>query len=233
MLSVPFNPYTNPNIPAHGIQAMGCPVPYQLKVVGSADVQVTPDIASVVLGVSTENPGLTLAQEQNTQTMNKVIQGLIAAGIPQKDIQTQSYTIDPQYDYVEGRQIFRNYRVVHMLLVTIRNIARIGIIIDQAVANGANTINNIVFSSSDPSKYYNQALILAVKDAIHKALVIGQSIRAVVSEVPIHIVEESSQPVIFDDRQLFKAVEGATPIQPGQIDIAARIIATFAYRPLQ
>ncbi|MBB6216228.1 hypothetical protein HNQ80_002327 [Anaerosolibacter carboniphilus] len=230
MLSVPLN-YGTPNVPSH-ISQMFRQFPYQLKVVGTADVQVTPDMASVSLGVSTENQELKLAQEQNTQIVNRVIQGLIGAGIPQKDIQTQSYTIDPQYDYVEGRQIFRNYRVVHMLLVTIRNIDRIGTVIDGAVANGANIINNIVFSTADPSRYYKQALTLAINDAINKASVIGQSIRAIVSKMPVHVVEESSQPIPFEDRQLLKAAEGITPIQPGQINISARVVATFTYRPL-
>jgi uncharacterized protein YggE len=232
MISIPVtpnNPYHNPSL---GILPMFCQLPRHLRVAGSADVKVTPDMASVSLGVSTEDQELKVAQERNTQIINRVIQGLLSSGIPQKDIQTQSYTIDPQYDYVEGRQIFRNYRVVHMLLVTIRSLDRIGTIIDQAVANGVNIINNIAFSTADPSKYYKQALSLAIRDAVSKAHVIGQSIRAIVSETPVHIIEESNSPILFDDRQLFKAAESAVPIQAGQINVSARIIATFAYRPL-
>ncbi|MFZ5969210.1 MAG: SIMPL domain-containing protein [Bacillota bacterium] len=200
----------------------------RLKVEGVGSVQVQPDIAVVVLGVITENKELQAAQEENAQKTTEVIDTLKNIGISSRDIQTQSYQIFPQYDYVEGKQIFRGYRVEHTLKVTIRDMDETGEIIDAAVRSGANVVNNITFTVSDPAKYYQQALSKAIDDAVSKAMMIGRKLDVIVSKVPIRIVEESYQQAPSSDLLLAKA-EPTTPIQTGEIRITARIEAIFSY----
>lgn len=217
-------------IPFPGIQACSNICTCRLKVEGIGSIKVQPNMAIVVLGVVTENKQLKLAQEENAARMTAVLSTLRVMGIPSEDIQTQSYNITPQYDFIEGKQVFRGYRVEHLLEVTIRDMNKIGEIIDAAVQSGANQVNSIKFSISNPSIYYQQALNAAVDDALMKARTLGGKLNIEVSQVPIQIVEmgyESGGPIPM----MYQAVGATTPIQTGQIEISARIEAIFAYRP--
>lgn len=180
---------------------------------------------------SIHNIQLKLAQEQNAIKISEIINTLKRLGVSSEDIETQAYIIDPQYDYIDGKQVFRGYKVVHSLKVTIRDVDRIGEIIDEAVASGANTVDNIRFIVSEPSKYYQQALTAAIDDALVKAMTIGRKLKINVSEIPAQITEESYQYISPVQPALLQVSGGATPIQIGQVDITARIWAIFAYTP--
>jgi len=186
----------------------------QLRVEGNGSIKVRPDIAVVIMGVVTENKELNQAQEENTKRMTTVLRSLHENGIPSEDIQTQFYNIIPQYDFIEGKQVFRGYKVEHNLEVTIRDMSRIGKIIDDAVQNGINQVSSFRFSIGNPSVYYQQALNAAVDDALKKAGTLGSK-----TGVPITPL-------------MFQAAGAATPVQTGQIDISARIEAVFTYRPM-
>ncbi len=211
-----------------GIRPCVEPCACDLKVEGTGRVKVRPDIAVAELGAVTENRQLGTAQEENAASMTSIIRTLNGMGIPPADIQTSTYSITPQYDYIEGRQVFRGYRVEHMLRVTIRDTARIGTIVDSAVQNGANQIGGITFSVSDPSPYYRQALDAAIDDALAKAGTIAAKLNIKVIRVPVQITEtsfEQGAPAPF----VFQTAAPATPVQTGQIEITARLAAVFAY----
>lgn len=218
--------------PQNPIFPQGCCSPdqvYTLRVEGRGGVNVQPDQAEVNLGVTTENQNLTIAQQQNAAAITSIINTLRQLGIAPADIATQSYTITPQYDFVEGQQVFRGYQVVHLLRIVVRDPNRLGQIIDAAVASGANLVNEIRFTVSNPSLYYQQALTAAIDDAIAKAVAIGQRFNVTVSSVPLQIVEETYQATPFEPT-LLKTAEATTPIQVGQLDITAQIEVVFTYR---
>lgn len=201
-----------------------------IKVKGIGIVKAQPNIAIVSLGVITENKNLEIAQRENAEISTQVINGLRDMGISDKDISTMSYTIEPQYDYVEGKQIFRNYNVTNILSVTIRDIEKVGEIIDTSVRNGVNTVNNIKFTVDNMSIYYNKALNLAVKDAVRKAVEIGNTLKINVNRIPSSIVEESYEEII-PEATTVKMYASFTPIMPGEIKITAKIEGTFNYNP--
>ena len=217
-------------IPFPGIQACSNICTFKLKVEGTGNIKVQPNMAVAVLGVVTENKQLKLSQEENTTRMNAVLRILSIKGITKEDIQTQSYNVTPQYDFIEGKQIFRGYRVEHILEIIIRDMTKIGEIIDDAVQNGANQVNSVKISITNPSVYYQQALNAAVDDALAKARTFEGKLNIEVTQVPVQIVEmgyESGMPIV---PLMYEAVGPATPIQAGQIKISARIEAVFAYR---
>jgi len=181
------------------------------------------------LGVVTEKKELKPAQEENATKMTAILKGLREMGIPLNDIQTRSYNIFPQYDFIEGQQIFRGYKVEHTLEVTIGDISMIGQVIDNAVQSGANHVESIRFTISNPSMFYRQALNVAVDDAISKAETLAAKLNINVSGIPLQIIEishESSGSIV---PLAYQAAEAATPVQPGQIEVQARIEAIFAY----
>ncbi len=205
-----------------------CPYIHQLTLNGKGSVRANPDIAIVNIGVITEDKELERAQQQNASAISVVINSLKAGGMKDSDIQTITYSVNPQYDFVEGRQLFRNYRVVNALRVTIRDINRAGAIIDGAVRSGANEIGSIEFTVSDSSVYYNQALNLAIKDAIGKASDIEKAFGFTINKTPISITEETASFTPKMDFAMMRS-EGTTPIQPGELEIGASVKAIFAY----
>lgn len=202
---------------------------YKLKVEGIGSIDVQPDRAEVILGVFTENVTLRTAQEENTIRMAAVLNALRQIGVSAEDIITQSYTIHPQYDYIDGRQVFRGYRVNHIIKITIRDMDNIGVFIDTAVESGANIVQDIQFTVSNLSPYYQQALRLSIEDATEKAITIGRKLNVTISPTPIQIIEKSDEQVFSPRPVLYTAAEVVTPIQTGQIKVTARIEAIFAY----
>lgn len=200
-----------------------------IKVNGTGTVKAVPDMATVRLGVVTEDLALETAQSENAAKSTEVISSLIDNGIPRKQIRTASYNIEPIYDYVEGKQIFKGYRVTNLLSITITDLTNIGKIIDDATAAGANRVDSINFSVSDPSVYYDRALNLAIKSTLRKAFVIAEAIGAQINEIPCKIIEESPA-VPITEGPILKLSAQSTPILPGQIEIAARIEAVFEYK---
>ncbi len=214
-----------------GVQGCMNPFACKLKVEGKGSIIVQPDMAVVVLGVTTENKQLQPAQEENAQRITSVLNTLKRLGVDSRDVETHSYIIEPQYDYTEGKQVFRGYRVVHTLKVTIRNVERVGAIIDAAVESGANLVNSISFAVEEPSRYYQQALRSAIDDAQSKALIIGDKLKINISLIPAQMMEVNYRqegPMVLS---LSTAGEAATPIKAGQIEVTAQIEAIFNYTP--
>lgn len=201
-----------------------------LKLTGKGRVEVKPNIAVVTLGVITENKSLKDAQKENAVVMNKVLQTIKSFGIESNDIQTSYYNVSPQYDYVEGKQIFKDYKVSNYVKITIKDMDITGQVIDAAVEAGANYVGSVNFTVQNESKYYNQALNLAIKDAIFKVKDIERNFGYRINEVPTNIIEKSENHVGYTENATLKYANGAvTPVNPGQIGITASVYATFVF----
>ncbi|MDM5229212.1 SIMPL domain-containing protein [Cytobacillus sp. NJ13] len=205
--------------------------PNILRVSGEGKLAVQPDQANIKLGVLTEDMELQKAQEQNADAISSVKKALNAIGITDKQIQTSDFTIFPQYDFVDGKQIFRGYRVEHILGITVDEIENTGLVVDTAVDNGANIVRGIHFEAENQSDLYQQALSLAVMDAYKKAETIASALRVQLISTPVSVAERAlgiEQPVSFQSSTFVKSAV-STPIQPGTIDIESQITAEFTY----
>ncbi|MCD4837485.1 MULTISPECIES: SIMPL domain-containing protein [Neobacillus] len=201
-----------------------------LKVTGEGSVYVSPDMSTITLGVISEGINLSDAQQENNEKTAKVIQALINIGIPNEDIKTADYRIEMVYDYIDGKQTLRGYRVVHILEVINHTVDRTGLIVDTAVNNGANTVSNIEFNLKNPQVYYNQALALALKDAQLKATELTIEMGVKLNRIPIWIQEiNQTPPIVPFQTSLYAKSEAVPPIQPGKRKITATIQAKFSY----
>ena len=172
---------------------------------------------------------LSEAQQENAIAMNNVIQSLLSLGVPRENIQTISYTISPRYDYVDGKQVFRGYEVSNAISVKTSDLQQVGLIIDTAVANGANRVSNIQFTVEDAERYKQEAIVRALRNAQLKARTIANELQLQVEPQPIKIVEEQHgvQPIPL--QTFAKAAEMTTPIEGGQIMISATLRVEFQY----
>ena len=202
---------------------------------GEGKVFVKPDIAYITIGVQTEASDAKVAQKDNAAKMDKVVKAVKTAGIEDKDVQTQQYSISPKYQYNEKpyRQDVVGYTVNNSIKITIRDISKVGDVLDKCVDSGANVTNSIQFSVTDQSKFYNEALKMAVSNAKGKAEAMA-SVYDIKLGAPSAISENSSGGVVYQRMENAKmmsasADSASTPIAAGDMEISANVSLTYKY----
>jgi uncharacterized protein YggE len=141
-----------------------------LSVSGSAVIQMKPDMATITVGYMNEATEAGLAQRNNAEVMNAVIEALKKAGIEEKDMQTKNFSIHPLYQYEENRTPYiRGYQATYWLGVTVYDVKRTGEIIDIAFQQKANQFQGIVFDVKDKDSIKMNGIEVAMKDARKKA----------------------------------------------------------------
>ena len=202
-----------------------------VSVTGEGKIVVTPDLAYIDLGVQTKNKDAQKAQQENATQMTAVIDAVKKAGIKAEDIKTTGYNIYQTYDYTPNSEV-RNeyYQVNNIVNIKIKDINAVGKIIDVATAAGANNVNSIRFTVSDDSKYYSEALKLAMANANTKASAIMSTFNKKPG-LPLSVSEVSYGGGVYYDYAPAKAMmEGAaTPIESGEITITATVNVGYDY----
>lgn len=138
-----------------------------ITVTGSASIQSAPDEAVVTLGVQTQAPTAQGALQQNASRMNGVMKAILGDGVKPADIATASVNLYPNYD--NGGTAIVSYTAENQVDVTVRDLSRVGSIIDDAVGAGANLSSGIQFQLSDQNQGVERALAEAVTNARAKA----------------------------------------------------------------
>ncbi|MEM7042398.1 MAG: SIMPL domain-containing protein [Pseudomonadota bacterium] len=198
----------------------------RITVTGRAQAEAVPDLASLSIGVQTEagTPGEALSE--NAERMTAVMKRLKDSGIDDRDLRTSQLGIWPIFAERRQPRETVGYRASNQLTVTIRDIDRLGTILDQAVADGANSVNGPTFSIADPDPLLAAARDAAVKDAIAKAERLAAAADVELGEV-IRIDEGGGVPIL--PRQMrAEAMDVSTPIAPGETTIGASVSMTFA-----
>lgn len=199
----------------------------KMVLIGKGQVSATPDVANLRIGVQTNSQSVTEAQNENARISQNVINALKQLGIT--ELQTSQYQIEKVYDYQNGQRIDLGYQVRNILGVVIHDLNLVGMAIDTAVENGANVIDSISFDVTNQDLYYQQALNLAVKNAIQKAKGIASGLRIMFDPVPVLITENRITPIPFSRSIALGEVAYATPIEPGMNKIEASVTVEFVY----
>lgn len=194
-----------------------------IEVTGTGTLAAEPDRAVITLGAVTEGNLLQKVQLDNASIIAAVIGALIEKGVPRNQIQTNEFRIDIVYDFPDGKQTFRGYRVTHLLQITTDRVRETGLLVDAAVAAGANIVNGIRFTTSQPDAYIARALSLAVRSAQVKAQAIASTIGAILPASPSEVIElpRQGEPIPYQ-AALFKS-GGGTPIEPGMLTVEAAV----------
>lgn len=208
---------------------------------GSGSVTAAPDIAVLSLGVESRARTVQEARDNAARAMTGVITSVKGNGVGDRDIQTHSFNISPEYNYVErsdglGRRTERvliGYVVTNQVSVKVRALDTVGRIIDDVVRAGGDLtrINGISFTLDDPAPMRRQARDKAVADALAKAEQIARA--AGVSLGRAFYLNETSfvapAPPPIQARALAAAAEAApTPVSGGELEITVTVQAAFA-----
>lgn len=157
-----------------------------LSVSAEASAKRVPDVATISTGVVTQAADANAAMRANAQQMDKVMAAIRAAGIAERDIQTSGINLNPQYKYVENAPpTIVGYQASNTVNVKVRDMSRLGKVLDAFVANGANQLNGPSFEVDKPDEAYDEARVAAVKKAQARAQTyadaLGLKVRRIVS----------------------------------------------------
>ena len=198
----------------------------------SAEAKVTriPDIATLSTGVVTQAADANAALRQNTEQMTKVVTAIRAAGIAERDVQTTGISINPQYRYAENQPpAITGYQASNTLNVKVRDIAKLGKVLDTLVSVGANQVNGPSFEIDNPDEAYDEARVAAIKKAQSRAELyaktLGLRVRRVVS---INEGGGNAPPSPMPVMLRMQAMEASdTSVSPGESALSTTINVIF------
>ncbi len=201
---------------------------------GQGKVSVVPDIATLRLGIEAQETSVATAQSRANEAMDRVMTALTDNGIAEKDIQTQYFNIHrvTRWDNDNQKEIVIGYRVTNVVTAKIREIDKIGVIIDNVATAGGDLtrIDSISFSVDDPSPYYDEARQKAIADARSKAEQLADE--AGVKLGKASYISESSQlpPPIYAGAMYERAMAAPmeTPISPGEMEISLTVQVAYS-----
>jgi hypothetical protein len=181
-------------------------------------------------------PTAKAAAEDNARKLDKVITALVQAGIPRKEIETRNYAVFPEYTpqtRVDEVPKLRGYRVSNLVEVHVRELARVGALLDTALGAGANRVDSVRFGLSKPETVQGDALRDAVERARQSAQVLATALGVKLGPVlDASTVTEPQRPMPLAAR--FEMASGAaaadvtTPIQPEEQTVRATVTLIFA-----
>ena len=139
------------------------------QVSGEGKVTYIPDVAMVTVGVLANGQTVKATQDQLNSSINKVSAAIKNLGVDSKDIQTQNYSINPNYDFTGTNQRITGYSANSNLYIKVREIDKANGVIDAATQAGANQVGSISFDIDEKTRLQNEAREKAVEDAKSKA----------------------------------------------------------------
>jgi hypothetical protein len=198
-----------------------------ITVTGEGTVQVTPDMATISLGVTTDGASAAEAMAANSKALQAVIDRLKAAGIEDCDLQTSNLTLNPNwvgYDFGSTPKI-AGYVASNMLNVRVRALNSLGTVLDASIADGANTLNGITFDLSAPRPAQDEARKAAVEDAKARATLLVEAAGASLGKI-VSITENAGY---GSGMPMFRAEASAAPVPvaSGQIGLTSSVTISF------
>ncbi|PTL77574.1 SIMPL domain-containing protein [Vitiosangium sp. GDMCC 1.1324] len=222
-----------PPVPAPAPQVN--PLERTIRVEGTGEVKVAPDEAFIDLAMETLAPTAKAASEENARKMDKVVAALMQAGIPRKEIETRNFTVFPEYEPQPRPDVapkLKGYRVSNQVEVHVRELARVGTLLDTALGAGANRVDSVRFGLSKPETVQGDALRNAVERARQSAQVLASALGVKLGPVlDASTVTEPQRPIPVAARfELARAsaADVTTPIQPEEQTVTARVTLIYA-----
>jgi uncharacterized protein YggE len=203
-----------------------------LSATGTGEVYITPDIAYINIGVHTEASDVTSALSQNSQQAQSISDTLTGLGVDVKDIQTSNFNVYPINNYgTDGQITNRSYGVDNTVYITVRDLSKLGDLLDAVVKSGANTINGITFDVQDRSAAEEQARDLAIQAAKDQAASIAKAAGVTLGDLQtISVNASGTSSVVYDKYNAAYGGGANVPVSAGQLLISIDANLTYALK---
>jgi uncharacterized protein YggE len=202
----------------------------QIVVSASGEVRVKPDRADISFAVETRAQTAAAAAAENARRQKAVMDALRAQIGAEDALSTVGYNVmvDERYDGNERRVL--GYIARNTVMLSTRLLDRVGALIDQALASGANVVHGLSFSYSRADEARRQALADALSkaraDADALARAAGGSLGSLI-EIQVGAYPNPPVPMM----ELARAAPAQTPIEPGEQSVQASVTARWAFNP--
>lgn len=203
----------------------------RLDIVAEGEVVRTPDIATINAGVVTQAASAAQAMSDNARRMSAAVAALKKAGVADRDIQTSSLSLNPQYRYGENMPpVITGYQASNQVSVRFRDIKRAGTILDTLVAVGANQINGPSFGIDKPEAALDEARTAAIAKARARADLYARA--AGLSVKRILTISEAGgysppPPPMVVMRSMEAKAQADTGIEAGEQKLAVSVAVSF------
>ncbi|QND13193.1 SIMPL domain-containing protein [Rhizobium leguminosarum bv. trifolii] len=207
-----------------------------ISVTGDGESSAAPDMAIVNLAVVKQAKTAREALDENNKAMNDVLAALKSGGIAERDLQTSGFSIQPQYNYpqpVDGQQQqpqLIGYQTINSVTVRLRDLAKLGAVIDQSVSLGINQGGDIQFTNDKPDAAIEEARKAAVADAVKRAKTLSEAAGVKLGrilEINENVPRAMPQPV-YRATMMKEASDAAVPVQGGENNYNVSVTVTFA-----
>jgi uncharacterized protein YggE len=216
--------------PAH---AQPPPHPPQLRTIrvgGGGRASAAPDLAVVTVGIEAIGKDLTRTRADADARMRQILATVKAAGIDPKDVQTARYDVRIERPWKDGKPgPITAYHVSDLARVKVRDLAKLGDVIDKVGAAGSNAIQGLTFEREDTAREEARALAEAVNEARGKAEALAKAAGVGLGELQ-SITESVQGPQPLPVRMELAQRSGGAPVEPGEIEVRAVVELVFAIK---
>lgn len=197
-----------------------------IETLGVSQIQVEPDMADLTVEVSVTEKTAKAAKDNSDAAVAKFIARLIAAGVTKDQIQSANLNLQPQYVYVQDKAPeLSGYTASRQITVTITDLSRLNTILDSALEEGMNRVNNIALKSSKEAEYVAKARQAAIVDAKQKAESLAKGFGENLGKIwQIRYYDQRPvQPVMLRMNAKAEAMGTTESYQYGQVSIEDRV----------
>ena len=206
------------------------PAPTTITLTATGNSSATPDMATISFGVVTQDKTASGAMKASNVRMNQVMAALKAAGIADKDVQTSSLNLNPQYVYADNQTPkLTGYQAQDEVSVRVNDLTRTGPVIDAVIAAGVNQVDSIAFGLKNDGAATDAARQQAVATLMQRAQLYASAFGLKVKRV-LTISEggpavQAPRPMMF--AKAMAAEDTSTPVASGQMQLSVDVTATF------
>jgi len=203
-----------------------------IVVSGTGRVSVQPDVADLRLGVTLSRATVDEARKDAGATMAAILTAVERAGVAQKDVRTSLLSVQPQYEYRDNQPpALSGYQLANVVEVTVRDLARLGDVVDGTLKAGATSMDSLNFRLEDPAPAEREARTRAMAEARSRADVLAEAAGVAISGVA-SVSEDGAlpppRPFAAKAERMMMAADASTPVESGSLEVSVRV--TVAYR---
>jgi uncharacterized protein YggE len=215
-------------MPAH------MPKPTTLTLSAEGRVTRASDLVELSGGVLTTAPTASAAMAENAKLMTAVVAAVRKAGVADRDIQTSSLSLQPQYRYENNQPpILTGYQANNTVNLKVRKIADTGALIDTLVKNGANQIQGPNFILDKPEAALDEARKAAMAAARTRAKLYadaaGMKVKRIVEISEAGAMSPMPRPMMRMAAE--SDVAAAPPVEAGEVGLGVTVNVTFELEP--
>jgi uncharacterized protein len=200
---------------------------------GIGRVSVEPDLADLRLGVAVARPTVDAARAVAAETMEAILAAVAAAGVDRRDVRTALLSVQPRYEYRENQPpALTGYDLANVVEVTVRDLARLGDVVDGTLRAGATSLDQLSFRVADPELPEREARLRAMAAARARAEVLAEAAGLAIVGVS-DIVEGGAPPVPMPRmkaERMMLAADAPTPVEAGSLEISVNVTVSYRAR---